>query len=76
MRQERLLEMCTTTADSEEFHLWIAWFLVVLLDWHVPQLGFILVFLGNRIWSSILLVRELFCIRFLRPSVTAQVCQD
>ena len=28
------------------------------------QLGFLLVFLVNRIWSSMLLARELFCLRF------------
>ena len=82
MQQERLLHVCTATTDSEEFYLWISWCLVVLLEWHVPQLGFLLVFLGNRFWSSMLLVRELFCIRFAGhsgESVKAQVvgcCQD
>ena len=37
MQQERLLEMCTATTDSEEFHFWIGWCLVVLLEWHVPS---------------------------------------
>ena len=37
MQQERLLEMCTATTDPEEFHFWIAWCWVVLLEWHVPS---------------------------------------
>ena len=32
VQQERLLDMCTETTDSEELHFWIAWCLVVLLE--------------------------------------------
>ena len=58
-QQERLLEVCTATTDSENVTSGLR-----VAEWHVPQLGFLLVFLGNRIWSSTLLVQDLFCIRF------------